>query len=201
MEWWTERTIKQWRHLLWERIGKGRVLEVGVGTGKNLPFHPSEADIVAVDLSPKMLAHATRRASGLQAASDLALMDAQSLAFANDSFDWVVATFVFCSVPDPAAGLRELGRVCKPDGRILLLEHVRSDNPLLGRLMDGLNPLVVRAIGANINRVTVDNVRRASLDIVSIENLGMGGMVKLITARPGPPLYEAKAECEAGKDS
>jgi len=111
-------------------------------------------------------------------------MDAQSLAFADGSFDHIVATFVFCSVPDPVAGLRELGRVCKKEGRIMLLEHVRSDNPVLGRLMEILNPLVVRVTGVNINRITVDNAHQAGLDILSVEELAMGGIVKLITLTP-----------------
>ena len=68
------------------------------------------------------------------------------------------ASFVFCAVPDPVQGLRELRRVCKPDGRLLLLKHVRSGNELLGILFDALNPLIVRMMGANINRRTVDNI-------------------------------------------
>ena len=187
MEWWTERTARKWRRLLWDRVGEGRGLEVGLGTGKNLSYHPAGSELVGVDLSPKMLSHAIRRAVDIQSGIDLILMDAQSLAFADNSFDWAVATFIFCSVPDPIAGLEELRRVCKPDGRIFLLEHVRSDNLVLGKVMDSLNPLAVRLTGANINRNTVDNVRRAGLDIFSVEEMGMGGIIKLITARPARP--------------
>jgi len=184
MEWWAERTFRKWRRFLWSRISDGRVLEVGVGTGKNLPYRPTGVKYVGVDLSPKMLRHAVNRAGALGVGSQLALMDAQSLAFADGSFDHIVATFVFCSVPDPVAGLRELGRVCKKEGRIMLLEHVRSDNPVLGRLMEILNPLVVRVTGVNINRITVDNAHQAGLDILSVEELAMGGIVKLITLTP-----------------
>jgi ubiquinone/menaquinone biosynthesis C-methylase UbiE len=184
MGWWAERTIYKWRRMLWGRIGAGHVLEVGVGTGKNLPYRPPEARYVGIDLSPRMLANAMRREGNSNPDASLALMDAQALAFADSSFDRVVATFVFCSVPNPEAGLRELGRVSKRDGLILLLEHVRSENPVLGRLMDVLNPLMVRITGANINRDTVGNVRKAGLEIVSVEDVGMHGIVKLITARP-----------------
>jgi len=90
---------------------------------------------------------------------------------------------VFCSVPDPVQGLRELGRVVRPDGDIWLLEHVRVNRPVVGLLMDLLNPIVVRIMGANINRRTVENVRKAGLEIVEIEDL-RGGLVKLIHARP-----------------
>ncbi len=95
-------------------------------------------------------------------------------------------TFVFCSAPDPIQGLRELGRVVKPDGQILLLEHVRIDRPVVGQLMDLFSPLTVRVWGANINRRTVENVQRAGFAIESIKNLGPIGMVKSIAARPGP---------------
>jgi ubiquinone/menaquinone biosynthesis C-methylase UbiE len=98
--------------------------------------------------------------------------------------DTAVATFVFCVVPDPVQGLRELNRVVKPGGRILLLEHVRVDKPVIGFLMDLLNPLIAGAHGPNINRRTVENVKLAGLNIERIENLGLMQMVKLIIAQP-----------------
>ncbi|MEM4302206.1 MAG: methyltransferase domain-containing protein, partial [Candidatus Caldarchaeum sp.] len=166
----------------------GRVLEVGVGTGLNFPYYPKDAQITAIDLSDKMLecAHqhtARRDYSNLE----LLPMDAQALAFPHESFDFVVATFVFCSAPDPVLGLSELRRVCKRDGRIVLLEHMRPENPWLGKLFDLLNPLVVRLMGANINRRTVENVRRAGLEIERLENLAPSGIVKLIVATVAIP--------------
>jgi len=114
---------------------------------------------------------------------DLRLMDVQRLEFPDDTFDVAVSTFVFCSVPDPLAGLRELGRVVRPGGDIWLLEHMRVDRPFVGPLMDALNPLVVRVMGANINRRTVENVRRAGLTLVAVQEL-RGKLVRLIHARP-----------------
>lgn len=187
----SEPRFRPWRQRLWAAVPAGFVLEVGVGTGKNLPYHPRAARMFGVDLSDRMLARARARATRTGRAIDLREMDAQSLDFATHTFDAAAATFVFCSVPDPVRGLRELGRVVKPDGVILLLEHVWLDHMLLGRLMDALNPLVVRLWGANINRRTVENAQAAGLRIESVESLGPMGMIKLIRARPGVPARAA----------
>jgi ubiquinone/menaquinone biosynthesis C-methylase UbiE len=172
-----------WRERIWSQIEGSRVLEVGVGTGKNLPYYPEKARIVAVDLSDKMMAQAKRRAQRLGAKVDLSLMDVQRLAFADNIFDAAVGTFVFCSVPDAVTGLREVSRVVKPGGKLILLEHVRVNKPVVGWLMDVLDPLVVRVMGLHINRATTENVKKAGLEIEGIEELVAGGLVKIITAR------------------
>lgn len=132
-----------------------------------------------------MLARARKRAQAMGRDIDLHPMDVQRIDFPDNSFDAAVATFVFCSVPDPIRGLQELARVVKPEGRIFLLDHVRIDRPLIGWLMDALNPLVVRLIGANINRRTVENVRRSGLAIESVTSLGPMGVVRFIVSQPG----------------
>lgn len=98
-------------------------------------------------------------------------MDAQHLDFPDNIFDFVVSTCVFCSFPDPVAGLKELFRVCKPNGKVLMLEHMRSEHPFVGKIMDLLNPLTVRMTGANINRRTLDHIERAGLLIEENEKL------------------------------
>ncbi|BBL70888.1 class I SAM-dependent methyltransferase [Methylogaea oryzae] len=171
-----------WRQRLWSEAGAGRILEVGVGTGKNFPYHPPGADITAIDFSAAMLSRARNKLGQSPAAVELLPMDVERLDFPDNSFDTVAASFVFCSVPLPVKGLREVLRVCKPGGRVLLLEHVLSEDPLRARIMNWLNPLVVKLVGANINRRTVGNVAASGLAIDSVEDLGHSGLVKLIRA-------------------
>ncbi|HBT47393.1 MAG TPA: SAM-dependent methyltransferase [Peptococcaceae bacterium] len=172
----------RWRKLVWQEA-HGRVLEVGVGTGANFPFYPPDCQVTAIDFSSRMLARARQKLHLARAPVTLLEMDVQQLDFPAASFDTVVATCVFCSVPDPVLGLQEVRRVCHPEGKIVLLEHVRSENMLLGPLMDFLNPLVVCLIGSNINRRTVENVKKAEIKIERVEDLA-GKIVKLIVGRP-----------------
>ena len=173
---------RRWRRLLWSKVEGGRVLEVGVGTGMNMAYYPPEAAVVAVDPSPSFLTWAANRARKNGKAAGLGVMDVRRLAFADDSFDYAATSFVFCSVPDPVAGLMEVRRVLKPGGRFILLEHVRLGNRLLGRFMDLLNSPWLRLSGDNINRDTVANVQRAGFQLVEVDSL-LGGLVQLIEAR------------------
>lgn len=122
-----------WRQKLWQFANGPRVLEVGVGTGKNMEFWPRDCKITAIDLTPGMLDLAREKAVALnRQGDDLFLADIQHLKLPSAIFDTVVATCVFCSVPNPIQGLREIGRVVRPDGHILLLEHIRIDKPVIG---------------------------------------------------------------------
>ncbi len=180
------------RRRLWGQIDGQHVLEIGVGTGKNIPFHPANARVVAIDLSPKMLSRAVSRAGSLEHRPDFVLADAQHLPFRNGAFEETASTFVFCSVPDPIAGLKEARRVVRDDGHVNLLEHVRAPNSLLGWLMDRLNPIAVRLTGANINRDTVANVERAGirLDSVESEKLGIVRLMRGLHPRGAPARVE-----------
>ena len=162
---------------------RGEVLEVGAGTGKNLPLYPPDCKVTGVDLSSAMLDRAKERTQALDMPVQLQEGDVQNLDFADASFDTVVATFVFCTVPDPVKGLLEVRRVCKGEGMIILLEHVRSENSCVGFLMDLLNPVTSRLLGDNINRQTVDYVKAAGICIQEIQDCG-AGLVKLIRGQP-----------------
>ncbi len=177
-----ERRFIPLRRILWAQVPAGHILEVGVGTGKNFPFHPADAIVTGIDLSDGMLARARKRAQSMGKTLDLRQMDVQTLDFADNTFDAAVATFVFCSVPDPIQGLKELARVVKPGGRVFLLDHVRIERPVIGAMMDIFNPLTVRMTGANINRRTVQNVARSPLAVKNVANSGPMDVLKLITA-------------------
>ena len=174
--------FKRWRQRLWQRVDGHHILEVGVGTGKNFEFYPKNARITAIDFSPEMLKQATHKKAVKNVAVELDLMDVQRLYFADNSFDTVIATFVFCSVPMPLKGLKELHRVCKPGGQVLLLEHVLSSHRLLAALMQRINPLVVKLVGANINRNTVKHVKSCGFQWLTIDQFS-NDIIKLMEAR------------------
>ncbi len=175
-----EGLFSRWRGQML-REAEGKVLEVGVGTGKNLSYYPAQVQVMAIDFSPRMLEAARKKlAQAGMAAVELRLMDAQSLEFPDDSFDTVVTSCVFCSVPDPVRGLREIRRVLKRDGKLLMLEHVRSGGRILGPLMDLLNPIPLHLYGANINRRTVENLRRAGFSDIRETDLWRDIVKKIV---------------------
>lgn len=157
----------------------GSVLEVGVGTGKNIKYYPDDLNIISIDFSDNMLEKAKDKAKTLNKNVQIKKMDVQDLDFQSESFDFVFTTYVFCSVPDPVRGLEEIRRVLKPGGKLIMLEHVRSKRKILGWIMDRLNPFVVRMIGANINRNTVENIEKAGFKNIQVENR-VGDIIKFI---------------------
>jgi ubiquinone/menaquinone biosynthesis C-methylase UbiE len=152
---------------------QGKILEVGIGTGQSFKDYPPDQEIVGIDISEKMLGKASEKAKNYVGKVELHHADVQDLPFKDNTFDTIFTSFVFCSVTDPVKGLKQLKRVLKKDGRILMLEHVRSKVRVLGFFMDILNPLIVRLTGANINRDTVENIIKAGLQIKDEKNLSL----------------------------
>ncbi len=183
MAWFAERfRFSKWRPELWQSVEGKTILEVGVGTGKNFAYYPNNLNITALDISPKMLQQAARRAGELNVDVELVEGDAQALPFEDDSFESAVTSFVFCSVPDPVQGLRELCRVLQPGGQLLMLEHVLSEKPVIHTLMKWFDFVPYRVWGAHINRQTVENVRIAGFEPVEDTDLSLD-IIKRIEAR------------------
>jgi len=168
------------RSRLIAEVEGARVLEVGVGTGRNLSLYPDAVQVDAIDFSPRMLERAQRRPPRTNVR--LALMDVQELAWPSETFDTVVSTCVFCSVPDALKGLQEIRRVLRAGGRALFLEHVRPGTPWLAALFDWLDPFVSRR-GPHINRRTMETIRAAGFVVEREENL-MSDVLKLVVAHP-----------------
>ncbi|TQD26143.1 class I SAM-dependent methyltransferase [Methanolobus vulcani] len=174
--------FSKWRKKILPELS-GRVLDLGIGTGKNIPYYPDECEVVGVDISDKMLSHAKEKAVHKNNIS-LFQMDAENLAFKDDSFDYVITTFVLCSIPDPIAALKEMKRVCKPDGMVVNLEHMKSENRIIAFIEDLFNPLTVAITGVNINRETVENAKKAGLNVINVENKALKDVFRLIKSKP-----------------
>jgi ubiquinone/menaquinone biosynthesis C-methylase UbiE len=159
----------------------GKTLEIGMGTGRNLSLYPPDVDLHGVDISERMVSRARKRANRLGLDVDVEHGDVESLPFADDEFDTVTATCVFCSVDDPVRGLQEVRRVVKPGGQVLLLEHVRPRGRVCGWLADRLTSLTRRLLGPDINRRTEENIRLAGLEIDDVKRKGIW---REILARP-----------------
>ena len=159
---------------------RGETLMVAAGTGNDFKFFPPNMHVVAIDISPKMLERAARKAGTYTGTIELREMDVCDLGFPDSSFDTIATAFTFCSVPKPVVGLRELHRVLKPDGQLIMLEHVRSAIGPLGILMDFMTPLTSR-LGPSLNRDTVGNVQKAGFRLRRVENVYLD-VVKIIEA-------------------
>jgi len=147
------------------RQARGRVLEVGFGTGKNLASYPPGCEITGADLSWEMLKRARYKMAQRQLGWRCAQMDTHRLAFADATFDTVVDALCLCTYVDPVAALAEMARVCRAEGRILLLEHGRSRHGWLGRLQDRLAVSHAKAVGCIWNREPQECCEAAGLRV------------------------------------
>jgi ubiquinone/menaquinone biosynthesis C-methylase UbiE len=177
------RRYRTLRPLLFQGL-TGRLLDAGVGTGRNFSFYPAGSSVAGIDISPAMLARAERRRGQMGTAIELKQMDVTRLEYPAGSFDAAVATFLFCVLPDElqVPALRELGRVVKPGGSIRLLEYVRPHGSLRRIVSRLWEPWIAWAYGASFDRHTEKHVPEAGLDLVESRYV-VDDLVKLISAR------------------
>jgi SAM-dependent methyltransferase len=169
--WVAERAGMGQRRATLLRQARGQVLELGAGTGLNLPYYPDDLeDLVLTEPSPPMVARLERRAKESGTASVM-VAEAERLPFEDDRFDTVVSTLVLCTVDEPRQAIDEIARVLRPGGKLLFLEHVRADSRRLARWQDRLHrPWHAFAAGCNANRATVDMIGESALRIDAVES-------------------------------
>jgi ubiquinone/menaquinone biosynthesis C-methylase UbiE len=160
----------------------GDVLEVAIGTGRNLPFFPEPIRLTGIELSSEMLAIARRRATALGREVDLHQGDAQALPFPDAAFDTVVCAFSLCSIPDDRKAVAEMKRVLRPGGRLLLLDHVLSSSQLLRDVQWLLEQVTLRLEGEHMLRRPLEHVQSEGFEIERAER-SKAGIVELVSAR------------------
>ena len=166
----------------------GDVLEIAVGTGRNLAYYPAGVRLTGIELSPAMLEIARRRASELGRTADLRVGDAQALDFDDASFDTVVCTLSLCTIPDDRAAVAEVRRVLRPGGRFLLLEHVRSPLLPVRAVQRLLAPLFVRLAGDHLLREPLDHLQAEGFAIERLERSKLGLVERLVARADAPEL-------------
>ena len=173
--WEEARGLLEWRRKLVGDI-TGEVLEIGTGTGRNLPYYPAGARVLASEFDPVMLARAPQRAVGAAADVTFMLADAMKLPLRAASVDTVVIGLALCSIPDPRTALEEAKRVLRPGGTLRFVEHVRDDDGTFrARVQDALNP-AWRFVsgGCNCNRRTEELVGRSGFRLVDVDRFKVG---------------------------
>lgn len=162
---------------------RGRVLEVGVGTGANLPYYPPGTRLTAIERSPSMLERAIRRAADLRLEVDLRHGDAMALPFPDQAFDTVVSTFVLCCVPDERVALSEMARVLPPGGSLVLADHVVSDRWWVRAGQGLLDTVTVPTHGEHFRRRPLEVVQALGLEVVESERTTLGALERVLARK------------------
>jgi|SRR6266511_534526 len=160
----------------------GDVLEIGIGTGRSLPFYPADARLTGIDISPAMLEQARARAREQGRNVDLRVGDAQALEFDDATFDTVVFSLALCSIPDDVTAVREARRVLRPGARIVLIEHVRSPSRPVRALQRLLDIFTVRLQGDHLLREPLDHLVREGMVVEVVERSALG-VIERVVAR------------------
>jgi ubiquinone/menaquinone biosynthesis C-methylase UbiE len=171
------------REWLGERA-QGRVLEVAIGTGRNLFHYPADAAVTGIELSPAMLALARQRAAGLGRDVDFQEGDAERLPFDDGSFDTVVCALSLCTIPNPATAIGEMKRVLVPGGRLLLLDHIGSTWLPVYAAQWLLERVTIAAAGEHFTRRQLPLVQAAGFQVVETERLKAGTVERIHAVKP-----------------
>lgn len=174
--------FRKWRNEALSDLS-GKILEVGVGTGRNLKFYPIDCRVIGIDKSTGMLKRAREKAEGRKNIT-LYSMDAERLEFPDNSFDYVVTTFVLCTIPDPVKALKEMRRVLKPSGELIALEHVHSNYSFVDCIEHLINPILFFLLGDHTTRHTVKNIEKAGFIITETKKLAFKDVFRKIRAKP-----------------
>jgi ubiquinone/menaquinone biosynthesis C-methylase UbiE len=165
----------------------GRVLEVAIGTGRNLPHYRADAFVTGIELSPAMLAIARQRAVDLGRNVDFRAGDAEHLPFAGASFDTVVCALSLCTIPSPAAAIAEMKRVLVPGGRLLLLDHIASTWPPVHAAQWLIERITIRTAGEHFTRRQLPLVQAAGFQVIETERLKAGSVERIHAVKPAAP--------------
>lgn len=173
--------FQRWRAVVLQDV-RGEVLEIGLGTGLNLPHYPETVSLLhAVDPSPLLPERVARRSKSAAFPIHITQISAETLPFDERRFDCVVSTWTLCTIPDPVKALQEIRRVLKPSGRFLFLEHGRSENEKIAAWQNRLNPIQrIVGCGCNLNRRIDQLITQAGLSITKLDRFQMEGIPRLV---------------------
>jgi len=167
---------------------RGKILELGIGTGENLKYYHSSVNLTVFDWSPQMIKHAKMKAKRLKLRNvkEFVIGDIQRLSkyFSPNSFEFITSTCVFCSVPDPVKGLKEVAQVLHSSGKLVQIEHGISNFKILNLFMSAFDPITANMRGFHLTRNIKKNLERAGFKAIHEWSLDPAGIIKVIISKP-----------------
>ena len=173
--------FRKWRKELLNGV-KGKILEIGVGTGNNLKYYPKNCEVTAIDVDKKAVEKAKKIFKKYHNYKIME-MDAQNLTFDDSTFDYVISPLVLCSIPNPSKALKEINRVLKRNGELRTMEHVKSQKKYLYNLQSRLNGINKKIFGCDLTRNTEEEIKKSGFKITYSENIGIDDMFRYIYAK------------------